>query len=395
MVEYAQLTPGFRGLCIREVQRSLKQSSKLLIEDKILEFELEGSRRDQFRVMNDEIRTPYGGVIVFQGMREQSKESVKSFEAFDVAWVEEAQSLSQNSLNLLRPTIRKNRSELWFSWNPRSAKDPVDQLLRGSKLPERTTVVRANYEDNPWFPEALREEMEYDRGRDVDKYLHVWVGEYERHSEARVFHNWRIDEFETPHDAFFKFGADWGYSKDPTVLIRGFEGASSGIRKTLFIDREVWKIGCSIDHTPKLFDGIDPTRERFARDWLITADNARPETIDYMRRNGYPRMMPAKKGPNSVVEGVEFLKSYDIVVHPRCKHVIDELESYKYKVDPHTNEVSPYLEDKKNHTIDSIRYMMEGRQAVSGEAVGVALSTSDVSLRDHEQVSAGYDGGLT
>jgi phage terminase large subunit len=101
--------------------------------------------------------------------------------------------------------------------------------------------------------------------------------------------------------------------------------------------------------------------------WPIVADSARPETISHMQKNGFPKIMPAIKGPKSVEEGVEWLQSYDIVVHPRCKHLIDELSLYCYKVDDKTQMVLPILADKDNHVIDALRYSLEGlRRAMKG-----------------------------
>lgn len=336
-----------RAVCVREIQRSLGQSVKLLIEDKIRDWGL----TDTFRIMNTHIECPYGGIIIFNGMQNHTAESIKSLEGYDVAWVEEAQSLSQRSLDLLRPTIREKESELWFTWNPRRASDPIDVLLRSERVPEGCIVVRTNYTDNPWFPDVLRREMEWDRSRDPEKYAHIWLGEYERHSETRVFKNWTIDEFETPTDAVFYIGADWGYSVDPTVLVRCFI-----VGRTLYIDREVYRIGCEIDHIPQLFDSMDTG---MARNWPIIADSARPETISYLNKHGYPKIVAAKKGKDSVKEGVIFLQGFDIIVHSRCIHTIDELTMYSFKTDKLSGMVIPDLEDKKNHVIDSLRYAVE------------------------------------
>lgn len=174
MVEYALMTPGFRGVCIREVQKSLKESAKRLIEDKIEAFGLGG----EFEVQEALIRTPGDGVIVFQGMQDHTAESVKSLEGFDVAWVEEAQSLSQRSLTLLRPTIRKDGSELWFSWNRTRKTDPVDVLLTQGTPPTDTIVVKANWSENPWLPDVLNQEREDDARDRPDSYDHVWEGDY-------------------------------------------------------------------------------------------------------------------------------------------------------------------------------------------------------------------------
>lgn len=166
---------GIRGVCVREVQKSLKDSAKLLIEDTIARMGLES----RFDVLTTEIRTPGRGTIVFQGMQDHTAESIKSLEGFDWAWVEEAQTLSSRSLELLRPTIRKPGSELWFSWNPRSASDPVDLLLRGLDPPPNSTVVKANHHMNKFFPAELEDEREYDKRTNSDRYAHIWLGEYE------------------------------------------------------------------------------------------------------------------------------------------------------------------------------------------------------------------------
>lgn len=176
MVEEHYRFPGLRSVCIREVQKSLKQSAKRLIEDKIAKLGL--TAKDGFDILTDEIRTPGGGLIIFQGMQDHTADSIKSLEGFDRAWVEEAQSLSATSLQMLRPTIRKDGSELWFSWNPRRKVDPVDMLLRGDKVPTGSILVRANWSENPWFPEVLEQERLDCLSNTPEEYDHVWEGGY-------------------------------------------------------------------------------------------------------------------------------------------------------------------------------------------------------------------------
>jgi phage terminase large subunit len=334
------------SVCVREHQKSLQQSVKKLLENKIEKL----NAGAYFEIQDKRILAVNGGLIIFEGMQNHTAESIKSLEGYDRAWVEEAQTMSQKSLDMLRPTIRKPRSELWFSWNPRNDTDPVDVLLRSSSPPPNSIVIEANYEHNPWFPDVLTQEMEYDRSRDPDKYAHVWLGEYVRNSEARVFKNWKIEECEPDNASVFRFGADWGFSIDPSVLLRAWIDG-----KTLYVDYEAYMVGCEIDNLPELFMSV-PDAEK----WPIVADNARPETISYMRRNGFPKILSAVKGPRSLEEGIEFLKSYNIVVHPRCTHLIDELTIYCYKKDAQTNQIIPILEDKDNHCIDALRYACEG-----------------------------------
>lgn len=333
-----------RILCAREIQRSIKDSVKRLLDDKIAASGLSSF----YQSTETEIRGANGSLFVFAGLR-TNPDSVKSLEGVDIAWVEEANTVSQSSLDILVPTIRKPGSELWFSWNPRYDSDPVDAMFRGADGPPPNSIVRrVNWDQNPWFPDVLRQEMEFDQRRDPDKYAHVWLGEYSRNSEARVFRNWKVEEFDTPADAEFRFGADWGFATDPTVLVRCFLKG-----RTLYVDQEAYGVGVEIDHTPALFDAIEG-----ARKWQITADSARPETVSYMRRQGF-KIVPAIKGQGSLEDGIEFLKSFDIVVHPRCKHTADELALYSYKQDPLTNEILPVLEDKNNHVIDALRYALE------------------------------------
>lgn len=347
LIEAHIMDPDTSSVCVREIQKSLSQSVKRLLELKIRDLGV----GEMFEVQEAVIKRRNGrGLITFQGMQNHTSDSIKSLEGFDRAWVEEAQSISQRSLDLLRPTIRKPSSELWFSWNPAAANDPVDALLRGDNTPPDAVVVQVNWNDNPWFPDVLRAEMEYDRKRDPDKFAHIWGGGYIALSGARVFRNWRVEEFEAPADAMFRFGADWGFATDPTVLVRCYVQG-----RTLFIDHEAYQVGCEIADTPDLFLTV-PGAER----WPIVADSSRPETISHMKRNGFPKILGAMKGAKSVEEGVEFLKSHDIVVHPRCQHVVDELTHYAYKTDPATNAVLPVLMDKHNHMIDALRYAMEG-----------------------------------
>ena len=352
-------------VCLRETLKSLEFSVKKLLESKIEKF----NAGAYFDVQDKRIFSTQGGVTIFEGMQNHTADSIKSLEGFDRAWFAEAQRASEKSLTLLRPTLRKPGSQLWFDWNPDLPTDPIDKLLRSEIKPTGAVVVCANFLDNPWFPDELREEMEFDKRRDPDKYAHVWLGKYIQNSAARVFKNWVIDEFERPAGTIHRLGADWGFSVDPSVLIRSDIEA-----KRLYVDYEAYMVGCEIDFLPELFMTV-PDAEK----WPITADSARPETISYMQRHGFPKIMPAVKGAKSLEEGVEFLKSFDIIVHPRCKHLVDELTLYKYKVDPLTELVLPVLEDKDNHVIDALRYACEGaRRALAGKRKPVKPSTAPV-----------------
>ena len=336
---------GFRAVCVREVQRSIADSVKQLLEDKIETFGLSAF----FKITDAEIEGRNGSRIIFRGMQNHTAASIKSLEGFDVAWIEEAQTISAKSLELLTPTIRKEGSEIWASWNPENPEDPVDVFFRGAESKD-ILVREVNWQDNEWFPESLRADMDRDRVRDPDKYAHVWEGQYRGLSEARVFRNWREGEADPPENAVWFYGLDFGFANDETAGLR-----CCIIGQTLYIDSEVFEPGVPTDALPRFLNSLPD-----ARKWPIRADSARPETIDYLRRHGFPKLRGAKKGRGSVEDGVSFLQGMDIVINPRCANTIREFRSYAYKTDPRTAEILPVIEDKNNHLIDALRYAVEG-----------------------------------
>jgi phage terminase large subunit len=381
LIDRAMMQPGITGtglrwVCVREFQKSLDQSVKLLLEDKIKKHDLS----DYFHVQHNQIGTPGDGLIIFQGMQDHTASSIKSLEGYDGAWVEEAQTLSKRSLELLRPTIRKEGSELWFTWNPDSDKDPVDKLLRQDNVPD-AIVIGTTFRDNPWFPDVLRKEMEWDRKIDYETYVHVWEGGYQKRSNSRVFKNWRVEEFDLSPYAAFHIGSDSGYSVDPATLVRchvqQVNPATNEAwpRKRLYIDHECYRVGVEIEQLPSFFDGlvcgcqlpeinqpVPPCRNKAMHGWArgqrIVADSARPDLISYIRRHGYGGIEPSKKGANSVREGVIFLQGYDVIIHPRCTRTKQEFENYSFVIDK-DGTITNELEDKKNHIIDPLRYALE------------------------------------
>jgi phage terminase large subunit len=342
-----------RVLCGREVQNSIKDSVKRLLDDEIQRCKL-GS---VFESTKDEIRGPHDSLFIFTGLKGNAT-GVKSIEGVTDFWGEEASTISQESLDTVIPTIRTKGSRLFWSWNPDLPTDPIDVMFRGEVPPPRSIVKEVNYDRNPWFPDELREQMEFHRARDIDKYNHIWLGQYRRNSEARVFKNWRVEEFDASVGEEHRLGADFGFSIDPSVAVR-----CHIVGRTIFIDHEAFGLNIEINNLPHLFMGI-PQAEK----WTMTADTSRPETISYLRNHGFPLIRSAVKGARSLEEGVEFLKSYDIVVHPRCQHVIDEFTLYSFKVDSRTGNVTAILEDKNNHCIDAVRYAVEGARRAMGPA---------------------------
>ena len=333
-----------RILCAREIQKSISDSVHKLLCTQIDEMGLGGF----YTITRDAIRGINGTEFIFKGLRTNTQE-IKSTEGVDLCWVEEAQAVSAESWDVLIPTIRKPDSEIWLTFNPLDETDPTFQRFVKNP-PENAIVRKVNYDENDFFPDVLRNEMEWLKARDYESYLHIWEGEVRRHSNAVIFAGrFRVEEFDTPPDARFYHGADWGFANDPTCLIRCYIKD-----RTLYIDREAWGVGVEIDETPALFDTIET-----ARNWPIKADNARPETISYIKRQGF-YISGAKKWAHNDEDGVAFIKSFDIVIHPRCRHTIDEFNHYSYKVDKQTGDILPVIVDAWNHCIDALRYSLDG-----------------------------------
>ena len=334
-----------RVLCAREFQVSIADSVHRLLCDQISALGFEG----RYSVTKTQITSALGSEFIFKGLHHNAQE-IKSLEGVDICWVEEAQSVSRESWDLLIPTIRKQGSEIWISFNPGL---PDDETWKRFVLnpPQDAVVVKVGWEDNPWFPDTLCEEMEYCRRIDPEAYAHIWGGEPRVISDAQVFKGrFEVAPFDTPADARFFHGVDWGFAQDPTALVRLF--VKDGC---LYLDAEAYGVGVELDELPQLFDSIPTSRK-----WPVKADAARPETISFMCRKGF-RVSAAKKWAGSVEDGVALLKGFKrIYIHPRCTHAADEFRLYSYKVDKNNGDVLPVIVDAHNHIIDAARYALDG-----------------------------------
>ena len=329
-------------LCTRELQNSIADSVYSLLKNKITDMKLDFF----FTVYKDRIVGNNGSEFIFKGIHNNVSE-IKSMENISIAWLEESQSLSRESIDVIVPTIRAPGSILIFTFNPYKDNDPIYVEMKNAT--EDDLVIKANYSDNPWFPEELRLEMERDKKNDYQKYLWVWEGECLGLSDAQIFRGkYVIENFETPKNADFHFGADWGFANDPTTIVRSFI-----VGNDLYIDMCAGKVGCDLEDTPSLFNEVQGSSI-----YPIYADSARPETISFMRSKHY-NVIAAEKWNGSVEDGIQYLRSFSCIhIHERCKAVAEEFDLYQYKVDRQTGEVLRIPVDKFNHYIDAIRYSL-------------------------------------
>lgn len=337
-----------RILCTREVQNSIKDSVHKLLKDQIEMLGL----NPWFRITNETITSASGSEFLFKGLRFDPL-GIKSTEGVDICWVEEAQSVSSDSWAILIPTIRKEGSEIWVTFNPGEEQDPTYQRFIVNP-PDDSITVEVNYYDNPYLPDTLRKEMEYCKRVDYEAYEHIWLGKPKSISDSVIFRNrYRVEAF--PDDLWLQadrlfFGADFGFANDPSTLIRMFM-----IETRLYIEYEAYGVGVELDEMPQFYDSIPEVRK-----WPVKGDNSRPETISYLARQGFS-IDAAEKWKGSVEDGVTYLKGFEeIIIHERCKHTADEFRHYSYKVDKKTGDILPIIVDKFNHCIDAIRYGLDG-----------------------------------
>lgn len=349
LIERMITDPGLRVVCIREIQKSLRFSAKFLIESKIRALGV----ADKFEILTTEIRRRGGsGILIFQGMQDHTAESIKSLEGFGVAWIEEAQSISQYSLDLLIPTIRTPGSEIWATWNPDQPSDAIDKLLRGEAPPADAIVVSTSYLENPYCSEITKAEAEYTRSTNTDKYNHVWGGGYAVVSDIQVLGGrWQIAAFQSAADWDGPYyGADWGFGTDPTTCVMLWRSRDG---RSLYIEHESLEYGLELNDVAAAWIRDVPG----VADHSVRADNSQPQSIAHVRSMGIPRLVAADKWAGSIEDGIQFLRSHTIYVHERCRETISECRLYSHKVNK-AGDILPEIVDKHNHLIDAIRYAL-------------------------------------
>lgn len=333
-----------RILCARELQVSIGDSVHKLLSDQIDAMGL----APWFEVQNNLIRGANGSEFIFTGIRNNATK-IKSTEGVDICWVEEAEGVSERSWEILIPTIRKPGSEIWVTFNPDQVTDPTYRRFVTAP-PPRAIVRKLSWRDNPWFSDELREEKDYLARVDPDAYEHVWEGGCRTNGDAQVLRGkYRIEHFDSEGKGWDGpyFGVDWGFAQDPSVLVRCWIDG-----KRLMIDGEAYGIGVEMDDLGEMFKRIPG-----ATHYTLRADNARPETISYVRRTAGLNIMAADKWPGSIEDGVQYLRRFEeIVIHPICRHTAEEARLWSYKRDRLTGDVLPELIDKHNHCWDAIRY---------------------------------------
>lgn len=351
--------------CFRELQNSIRDSVHYTLVDQIDQMGL----RPFFEITQSSIRSLVtGSEFIFKGLRSNATE-IKSTEGITIAWVEEAQLVSKDSWDLLIPTIRVEGSEIWISFNPVTESDPTYIRFITNRNEEEQVTIKIGWQDNPWFSSTLNKERLWMMRTDPDGYEHVWNGNCKTLSDAIIMRNrYVIDTFDDPpypnHPERFFYGMDFGFSQDPSVIARSYITKNPKVYdgtklisggEELWISHEAYGIGVELEELPQLMDSVPGTRL-----WPIKADSSRPETISFLKRQGF-NISAAEKWDGCVEDGIAHLKAFSMIhIHQRCKFAQQEARLYAYKVDKITGQVLPIILDKNNHFWDQERYALDG-----------------------------------
>lgn len=336
-------------MCAREHLNSLDESSMEEVKQAISSYKW---LANYYEMGEKYIRSRDGRIrYAFTGLR-HNLDGVKSKARVLIAWVDEAENVSDAAWRKLIPTVREPGSEIWPTWNPESENSATHQRFRVSPSDD-SKIVELNWQDNPWFTAELEAERMEDFLKRPDTYDHVWEGKFLVITDAQIFKGlFEVDEFE-PDSSFDGpyHGLDFGFSQDPTAATQSYIKG-----KVLYIRREAVKKKLELNETVPFVSTCIPRIGMHT----IRADSARPESISHLRGNGFPGIVAAKKGPGSVEDGIAYIKQFDrVVIHPDCPETAREFRLYSYKVDRLSDDILTDIVDANNHCIDSLRYALE------------------------------------
>lgn len=337
-----------RIACFRELQNSIADSSHQLLKDLIEQYKL----TDYEVTDNAIVNKMNGSDFLFKGLH-HNEQSIKSIEGIDIAWVEEAQTVSESSIEILTPTVRKPGSQIIYTYNRLADEDPVHTRLVIQGRPN-TIVIYTTYElalKYGYIPEIVINEIEDDRIRRPNLYKHKWLGEPNT-LEAKIYRDWQIID-DIPHEARLeRYGLDFGYTNDPTAIIAVYKHNGGYI-----LDERAYQKGLT---NKQIADLLNASQKA-----LVIADSAEPKSIDEIANYGV-FIQPSIKGKGSISKGIQFVQQQRISITKRSTNTIKEYKNYLWMSDKNgkvINEASPVW----NHGMDAIRYAINSFNPVEDE----------------------------
>lgn len=329
-----------RVACFREFQNSIGDSSYQLLADLIKEYGLTDFQITQNSIVN----TINGSDFIFKGLW-NNEQSIKSIEGIDIAWVEEAQTVSEKSLEVLTPTVRKEGSQIIYTYNRLLEEDPVHKRLVMEGRPN-TLIINVNYDialKYGMMPEVIRQEMEDDKEKRPGLYKHKWLG-LPFSSERKIYKDWNIID-EIPHEARLeRYGLDFGYSNDPTAIVAIYKYNGGFI-----FDEITFQKGLSNKQIADILNNQPKA--------LVIADSAEPKSIDEIRLYGV-NIIPCVKGKDSINQGIQYVQDQRCSITKRSSNIIKEYNNYLWMTD-RDGKIVNVPESGFDHSMDAIRYGLD------------------------------------
>ena len=354
-----------RVLCAREIQRSIKQSVHTLLNDQIQSLGLGAF----YEVLEAEIRGLNGSTFSFTGLATNTVESIKSFEGCDIVWVEEAQTVSKKSWDILIPTIRKPNSEIWVSFNPNIDTDNTYQRFVIDP-PENAKVVKINWQDNPWFPQVLEDERQHSLKTNPD-YANIWEGDCKAAVDGAIYSN-EIREAQegnrittVPYDPMMKVHVvmDLGWNDSMSVIL--CQKGISDLRIIGYIED---------DH--RTLDSYSAQLKNLSYNWgtmFLPHDGQSKDfkhgisAEEIMKKLGWDIRIVPKADIESGIK-LARMNFHRIYFDKSAQRLVECLKNYRRSINSATNEPGAPLHDEYSHGADAFRYLCTSIESMKNES---------------------------
>lgn len=334
-----------RVACFREFQNSIAESSHQLLSDLIKLYELRDFQVTDKAIIN----TVTGSDFIFKGLW-NNEQTIKSIEGIDIAWVEEAQTVSTSSLEVLTPTVRKPGSQIVYTYNRLLDDDPVHQRLVIEGRPN-TLIINVNYdiaEKYGMLPDITRLEIEDDKAKRPSLYRTKWLGE-PGSNELRIYKDWATVDT-VPEDAkLVRRGLDFGFSDDPAAIVDVYKWNGGYL-----LDEVLYQKGAHNKTLAEVINALDPV--------LVIGDSSEPKSVDEIKMYGVS-ILGATKGPGSVRQGIGLLQNNIIRVTKRSINLLREYKGYLWMTDRSGKQLNN-PQDWDNHALDAARYAIQSLHPV-------------------------------
>ena len=348
------LTDRRKVLVLRKVGRTVKNSVFQLILDTLDLLKI----KDKCKINKTDfsIELPNGSVFLCSGLDDPEK--IKSIAGLTDAWLEEATEFTQDDFNQIDLRIRDpfaQHQQLLLSFNPVSkaswcylqffAENPELEEFRS-----KVEIVKSNYTHNPHLPQAYVDSLLLLKATNPVYYGIYALGDFGS-LDKLVYSNWQKFDFKKEDiKGDLIIGLDFGYTNDPTALVAAIVNHEEN---RIYVFQEWGGTGLLNDDIAQAIKDFG-----FAKS-IIKADSAEQKSIDEIKRAGVYRISPCVKGQGSILQGIQKLQQYEIIVHPNCKEVLNELQNYAWEKDKQTNEYINKPIDKYNHYLDALRYSLQ------------------------------------